>query len=80
MSAKKAKPRAEALSFEEAMTEVESIVERIESGEMGLEEQIEQYAKGAALLARCREILEACEQRVETISGELEKGEKDGAG
>ena len=68
------------MSFEEAMTEVESIVERIESGEMGLEEQIEQYAKGAALLARCREILEACEQRVETISGELEKGEKDGAG
>ena len=59
-------------------TAIEEIIERIESGEMGLEEQIEQYARGAELLKTCREILERCEQRVEEISGELEDGGSDG--
>lgn len=60
-------------SFEQAVAEVEQIIERIESGEIGLEEQIEQYARGAELLKRCREVLDRCEQRVEEITAELER-------
>ena len=71
MSAKKPKP--ESPTFEASIAEVESIIERIESGEMGLEEQIEQYAKGAELLKRCREVLEKCEQRVEEITEALDR-------
>ena len=71
MTSKKAKP--EPPTFEASIAEVESIIERIESGEMGLEEQIEQYAKGADLLKRCREVLEKCEQRVEEITQALDK-------
>ncbi|MBK7405356.1 MAG: exodeoxyribonuclease VII small subunit [Phycisphaerales bacterium] len=60
-------------SFEQALAEVEAIIEQIESGEMGLEEQIEQYAKGAQLLDRCRTVLNRCEQRVEEISAQLDR-------
>ena len=60
-------------TFEEAVAQVESIIEQIESGEMGLEDQIEQYAKGAELLKRCRDVLDRCEQRVEEISSELDR-------
>ena len=59
-------------TFEEAVSRVESIIERIESGEMGLEDQIEQYARGAELLKRCRDVLDRCEQRVEEITSELD--------
>ncbi len=59
-------------TFEEAVSRVESIIERIESGEMGLEDQIEQYARGAELLKRCRDVLDRCEQRVEEITAELD--------
>lgn len=72
MTAKKAKPEP-APSFEESIAEVESIIERIESGEMGLEDQIEQYARGAEMLKRCREVLDRCEQRVEEITAKLDK-------
>lgn len=60
-------------TFEEAVAQVEAIIEQIESGEMGLEDQIEQYAKGAELLKRCRDVLDRCEQRVEEISSELDR-------
>lgn len=73
VSAKKAKPQPAGPSFEESIANVESIIERIESGEMGLEEQIEQYARGAEMLRRCREILDRCEQRVEEITAKLDK-------
>jgi exodeoxyribonuclease VII small subunit len=59
--------------FEDAIAEVEAIIDRIESGEMGLEAQIEHYARGAALLRRCRDILDRCEQRVEEISAGLDQ-------
>ena len=63
-------------SFEQAITEVEKIIDRIESGEMGLEDQIEQYARGAEMLKRCRAVLDRCEQRVEEITAQLDKSDR----
>lgn len=54
--------------FEESMETVESIIESIESGELGLEESIRAYEKAAGLLRGCREELRAAELRVEKIS------------
>lgn len=78
MASKKPKPgagsaEADGPTFEQAVAEVERIIDWIESGEMGLEEQIEQYARGAEMLQRCREVLERCEQRVEEITVQLRK-------
>jgi len=61
----------EELSFEQALDRVEEIIERIESGEIGLEESIKAYEQGARLIRRCRAALEKAEQRVETLDAEL---------
>ena len=57
----------EGMTFEQAMAELESVVRRLESNEVALEEAITLYERGAALKARCDERLHAAEQRVEII-------------
>jgi len=42
------------LSFEDALEEMEEIVGRLESGQVKLDEAIEQYARGAQLKAHCQ--------------------------
>jgi len=66
------------LDFEAAMTELESIVERIETGEIGLEESLGAYERGVALVRRCRSILDVTEQRVATLRTEAEQRRDDG--
>lgn len=56
------------LSFEQALEQIESIIARIESGEVGLEASIDEYEKGVALIARCRDILGRAEQRVDDLT------------
>ncbi len=55
------------LSFEAALKELESIVDRLEHGEAPLEEAISLYQRGAALKAHCQARLEAARLRVEQI-------------
>jgi exodeoxyribonuclease VII small subunit len=57
-----------ALSFESAMKELESIVDRLEKGNVELEESIVIYARGEALKARCETLLKSAEQRIEKIT------------
>jgi exodeoxyribonuclease VII small subunit len=59
------------LGFEEALEQVESIIEKVESGQIGLEESIAQYERGAALILRCRKILERAEQRVQELTAQM---------
>jgi exodeoxyribonuclease VII small subunit len=56
------------MSFEQALEGLEAIVERIEQGEVGLEESIAEYERGVALIKRCKEILGRAEQRVEELN------------
>lgn len=55
------------LGFEQAMERLEQIVDRIEAGECGLEESIQEYERGMALIRRCRDVLARAEQRVEEL-------------
>ncbi|MCC5787909.1 MAG: exodeoxyribonuclease VII small subunit [Phycisphaerales bacterium] len=57
--------------FEDALDEIEAIIEKIESGEYGLEESIAAYERGSALLKKSREILDKAEQRVTEINASL---------
>jgi exodeoxyribonuclease VII small subunit len=63
------------LSFEEAVERVEAIVDRIESGQIGLEESLAEWERGMGLLKRCREVLRRAEQRVEELSADLSEFE-----
>jgi exodeoxyribonuclease VII small subunit len=56
------------LSFEDALKELETVVARLESGDVPLEESIALYARGAALRAYCEEKLKAAEARVMEIT------------
>lgn len=59
-----------ALSFEQALSELESIVERLETGDVALEESIEIYQRGAQLRAYCDEKLKSAQARIEKITGD----------
>lgn len=64
--------RADAeLSFEDALTQVESIIESIEAGEIGLEKSLSEYERGVRLIKRCRDVLSHAEQRIEMLTKDL---------
>jgi len=56
------------MSFEEAIRELTDIVGKIEQGKIPLQDSLEQYEKGMALIKHCRGILEKAEKRIEKIS------------
>ena len=56
-----------ALTFEQALAELEQIVGKLESGQAPLEDSIAMYERGAALKAHCEKRLEAARLRVEKI-------------
>jgi exodeoxyribonuclease VII small subunit len=65
----------EKLSFEQAIKELTGIVGRIEQGEIPLQDSLEQYEKGMALIKHCRTILQKAEKRIEKISKEEKSGD-----
>ncbi len=57
-----------AMSFEQALDELEDIVRRLESGDIELDGAIQAYARGAALKNHCDQKLRQAEQRVSRIN------------
>ena len=58
----------EALTFEQAEAELRTIVERLESGDVGVDEAIALWERGEALYEICRERLESAEGKVEELA------------
>jgi exodeoxyribonuclease VII small subunit len=56
-----------ALSFEQALAELEKIVAELESGQAPLERSIEMYERGALLRSHCEARLQAAQLRVDKI-------------
>ena len=54
-------------TFEEALKRAEELAERIETGQIGLEESIKAYEEGISLLKHCREVLARAEMRIEKL-------------
>lgn len=57
-------------SFEDALRELEQVVERLELGSLGLEEAVGLFERGSELAARCQAILDAAELRVSRLAAE----------
>jgi exodeoxyribonuclease VII small subunit len=55
-------------SFEESLTELESIVDALERGDMTLEESLGAFERGVALTRTCQKALDAAEQRVRVLT------------
>jgi exodeoxyribonuclease VII small subunit len=60
-------PDIAALSFEQALSELERIVAELESGAADLERSVDVYKRGALLRAHCEGKLKAAQLKVETI-------------
>jgi exodeoxyribonuclease VII small subunit len=56
-----------AMSFEDALAELEQIVRRLEAGQVKLDEAIQFYERGAQLKQHCERKLKEAQQRVDRI-------------
>ncbi len=70
MTERKPKDDVSKLTFEQAINQLKGIVDKIEQGEIPLQDSLEQYEKGMALIKHCRDILQKAEKRIERISKE----------
>lgn len=60
-------PDISALSFEQAMQELEAIVRKLEGGQVALEASLKDYARGMALKAHCQQKLADAKMKVDKI-------------
>ena len=55
------------LDFEKALAELESLVERLERGDVPLDEALRAFERGVALTRHCQACLRTAQQRVEIL-------------
>lgn len=55
------------LSFEQALSELEEIVEKLEQGDIDLEDSIDIYERGNLLKGHCEKKLESAKMKVDKI-------------
>tara|TARA_R110001599_G_scaffold47520_3_gene137760 strand:+ start:3458 stop:3739 length:282 start_codon:yes stop_codon:yes gene_type:complete len=55
------------LEYEAAVSELESLVERLEKGDISLEESLKLYERGVLLTRDCQEALQAADQKVQML-------------
>jgi len=60
----------EDLTYEEALVELEQIVEMLESEQNPLEEAIKLYERGQALVRQCGALLESAQLKVQKLAGD----------
>ena len=60
--------RKEPPSFEDALEELETIVERMEDGEPSLEESLKLFERGMDLTRGCQKALDDAEQRIQSLA------------
>ncbi len=56
--------------FETALADLETLVQRMESGELSLEDSLQEFERGVKLTRLCQEALKAAEQRVKLLSAD----------
>jgi len=61
-------PAIEKLSFEEALQQLTELVEKLESGQLPLEESVAAFESGVQLSRRCESLLDHAEQRLQILN------------
>lgn len=79
MAKKQIPQEIEKLSFEQAIDKLTAIVQKIETGQVPLEESLRQYEQGMLLIAHCRQILQQAEKRIEVIGQTAPQSSSDNA-
>lgn len=71
-----------AVDFEQSLGSLQALVERLESGDLSLEESLTAFEQGVALTRDCQQALSQAEQKVQQLmenNGELRTEPFDGA-
>ncbi|MBP8645516.1 MAG: exodeoxyribonuclease VII small subunit [Syntrophobacteraceae bacterium] len=61
-------------SFEEALKKLQSLVERLERGDLPLEEAVESFTEGIRLVQFCQKKLEEAEKKIQVLMANQEGG------
>lgn len=56
------------IPFEQALAELESLVETMEKGDLSLEESLTSFERGIALTRHCQQALQEAEQKIEILT------------
>jgi exodeoxyribonuclease VII small subunit len=62
--------KSDAFDFEKALKELEALVERMEAGDLSLEESLKDFERGVALTRACQKALAEAEQKVQILLNE----------
>ena len=57
----------QSINFEKTLAELENLVEKMEAGELSLEESLQHFERGIALTGACREALAKAEQKIQIL-------------
>jgi exodeoxyribonuclease VII small subunit len=60
-------PESKTPDFEQALAELEALVERLERGDLPLDEALKTFERGVELTRHCQGSLKAAQQRVEIL-------------
>lgn len=72
----KTMPAKKSFPFEESLARLESLVERMETGDLSLEESLKTFEDGIKLTRECQQALKSAEQKVKLLiekNGEIEE-------
>jgi exodeoxyribonuclease VII small subunit len=62
-----ARKKSTAFDFEQSLAELESLVQRMEQGDLSLEDSLAAFQRGVELTRACQQALSEAEQRVEIL-------------
>ena len=60
-------PRKASFPFEESLAKLEGLVEKMEAGELSLEDSLKTFEEGVKLTRQCQQALVAAEQKVKVL-------------
>ena len=63
------------MNFEKKLTDLEKIVESMESGELSLDDSLKKFEQGVKLTRECQEALQKAELKVQKLLSVDEQGE-----
>ena len=74
-----AKKDIQKLKYEEALQELEQVLDELENGSLELEGMLERFELGKELLAHCQSLLEKAELRIREVDQAPEESTKNGS-
>lgn len=72
--AKKPSSKETSIDFEASLKELEALVEKMEQGDLSLEQSLQDFERGVALTRACQRALREAEQKVQILAGKDDEG------